>query len=78
MSPVPPWALERIKIAFNAQDAQGDPGAGADLGLNHAQAIVEATNCRLRIFERLLPPAFCLLHQLYFPTFPGLVINSFC
>jgi hypothetical protein len=31
--PVPPWALERMKIAFNAQDAQEVPGGGAALGL---------------------------------------------
>jgi hypothetical protein len=33
MSPVPPWALERIRTAFNVQDAQDVPGTGAASGL---------------------------------------------
>jgi len=32
-SPVPPWALERIKTALNVQDPQEVPGAGAASGL---------------------------------------------
>jgi hypothetical protein len=32
-SPVPPWALERIRTAFNVQDAQEVREAGAASGL---------------------------------------------
>ena len=32
-SPVPPWALERIRTAFNVQGAQEVPGAGGASGL---------------------------------------------
>jgi hypothetical protein len=31
-SPVPPWALERIKIAFNVEELQETAGAAAASG----------------------------------------------
>jgi hypothetical protein len=46
-SPVPPWALERIKIAFNVEELQETAGAGG--GFRHA----EPHGNRLRVFERL-------------------------
>jgi hypothetical protein len=72
-SPVPPWALERIKIAFNMEELRETAGAPAASG----HGAITRHGCRLRVFECLKFLSFCLLHQLHFSAFLLLVINSF-